>query len=100
MKEMVETKLESLANELLFDIFERLTVIDLLHAFHHLNSRFDTLLLKHFYGYNLDHSIFQRMTKLQNKFKCFLITIYHFLISCIYNHYLLVIFIPHQQWLE
>jgi hypothetical protein len=36
------------------DLFECLTAINLLHAFHHLNSRFDTLLFKHFYGYNLD----------------------------------------------
>jgi hypothetical protein len=51
---MAEAKLESLANELLLDIFEHLTAVNLLDAFHHLNSRFDTLLFIYFHGYNLD----------------------------------------------
>jgi len=41
---MAEAKLESLANELLLDIFPHLIAVNLLDAFHHLNSRFDTLL--------------------------------------------------------
>ncbi len=35
---MVEMKLEYLANELLMEIFEHLTAIDLFYAFYHLNS--------------------------------------------------------------
>jgi hypothetical protein len=46
--------LELLSNELLLDLFEFLTVIDLLHAFHGLNARFDTLLLVNFRAYHLD----------------------------------------------
>jgi len=54
MKKMVDMKLECLANELLMEIFEYLTAIDLLHTFHYLNSRFNTLLFKYFREYNLD----------------------------------------------
>ena len=36
---MTETKLESLPNELLLDIFKRLTAINLFDVFQHLNSR-------------------------------------------------------------
>jgi hypothetical protein len=54
MKKMVDMKLEYLANELLMEIFEYLTTIDLLHIFHYHNSRFNTLLFKYFRGYNLD----------------------------------------------
>jgi hypothetical protein len=46
--------LESLANELLLDLFEFLSAVHLLRAFHGLNSRFDTLLLAHFGTYHLD----------------------------------------------
>jgi hypothetical protein len=35
-------KVESLANELLLNIFERSNAVDLLYAFHHLNYQFDT----------------------------------------------------------
>ncbi|CAF3603081.1 unnamed protein product [Rotaria sp. Silwood1] len=46
--------LESLANELLIDLFEFLSSAHLLHAFHGLNSRFDSLLLVHFHTHSLD----------------------------------------------
>ncbi|CAF2746096.1 unnamed protein product [Rotaria sp. Silwood2] len=46
--------LESLANELLIDIFEFLSCAHLLHAFHGLNARFDSLLLDHFRTHGLD----------------------------------------------
>ncbi|CAF2565363.1 unnamed protein product [Rotaria sp. Silwood2] len=45
---------ESLANELLIDLFEYLSPVHLLHAFHGLNSRFDSLLLGHFRTHGLD----------------------------------------------
>src|ERR1700722_3644762 len=46
--------LESLANELFIDLFEFLSSDHLLHAFHGLNSRFDSLLLGHFRTHGLD----------------------------------------------
>ena len=42
--EMKQMGLESLANELLHDIFEYLTTKEILRAFHNLNRRFNTLL--------------------------------------------------------
>ncbi|CAF1194459.1 unnamed protein product [Rotaria sordida] len=47
-------KLESLANELILELFEFFNAIQLLRAFHGLNSRFDTLLDVHFRAYSLD----------------------------------------------
>ncbi|CAF3986983.1 unnamed protein product [Rotaria sordida] len=46
--------LESLANELLIDLFEFLSSVHLLNAFHDLNSRIDSLLLIHFRTHGLD----------------------------------------------
>jgi hypothetical protein len=46
--------LESLANELLLDLFEYLPAVQLLRAFHGLNARFDNLILIHFRTYRLD----------------------------------------------
>jgi len=46
--------LESLANEMLLELFEFFDTVDLLHAFHGLNSRFDTLLFVHFRHFHLD----------------------------------------------
>jgi hypothetical protein len=46
--------LESLANELLLDLFEFLPVVHLFRAFYGLNSRFDTLLLIHYRNYCID----------------------------------------------
>jgi hypothetical protein len=40
--------LESLANELLFDLFDYFTLVDLFHSFNGLNNRFDKLLLEYF----------------------------------------------------
>ncbi|CAF3969829.1 unnamed protein product [Adineta steineri] len=47
-------RFESLANELLLEIFEYFDVFDLLRAFDGLNSRFNTLLYEHFRAYYLD----------------------------------------------
>ena len=44
----MKMNLESLANELLLDIFEFLNNRHLLHAFYNLNHRFNNLLLTHF----------------------------------------------------
>jgi hypothetical protein len=46
--------LESLANELLLDIFEYLPAVPLLRSFHGLNARFDKLIFTHFRTYRLD----------------------------------------------
>jgi hypothetical protein len=46
--------IESLANELLLDIFEYLSIGDLLRVFHHLNLRFNVLLSQHFQQHGLD----------------------------------------------
>ncbi|CAF2522002.1 unnamed protein product [Rotaria sp. Silwood2] len=46
--------LESLANELILELFELFNDIQLLRAFRGLNSRFDTLLDVHFREYSLD----------------------------------------------
>jgi len=46
--------LESLSNELFIDLFELLNAVDLLRAFHGLNTRFDSLLFKHFRTYRVD----------------------------------------------
>jgi len=46
--------LESLCNELLIDLFELLNAVDLLRAFHGLNTRFNSLLFKHFRTYRVD----------------------------------------------
>jgi len=51
---------ESLANELLLDVFEYFNAIHLFRAFHGLNSRIDKLLLIHFHDYNVD---FQSVSK-------------------------------------
>ncbi|CAF3929128.1 unnamed protein product [Rotaria magnacalcarata] len=40
--------LERLANELLFDVFEYLSCVDLFHAFNELNCRFNSLLIEYF----------------------------------------------------
>ncbi|CAF1439078.1 unnamed protein product [Adineta steineri] len=45
---------ETLANELLLDIFEYLSAVDLLRAFHQLNKRFNNLLFIHYKTYHLD----------------------------------------------
>jgi hypothetical protein len=48
-------KLESLAKEILLDVFEYLDFIHLLRGFHNLNSRFDTLLHDvHYQSFHLD----------------------------------------------
>ncbi|CAF3967920.1 unnamed protein product [Adineta steineri] len=52
--------LESLANELLLDIFQYLSSANLLHAFYNLKNRFNSLLLRHFQNYDLD---FQSISK-------------------------------------
>ncbi len=46
--------IESLANELLLDLFEFIGVTDLLRAFHGLNCRFDHFLFIHFRAYCFD----------------------------------------------
>lgn len=46
--------LESLANEMLLELFEVFHTVELLHAFYGLNSRFKTLLLVHFHRFHLD----------------------------------------------
>ena len=46
--------LERLANELFLELFKYLTSVHLLHAFSHLNYRFDTLLIIHFKSHSLD----------------------------------------------
>jgi hypothetical protein len=46
--------LESLANELLFDIFEYFPAVQLLRAFHGLNIHFDNLIFTHFRKHRLD----------------------------------------------
>ncbi len=51
---MNKMKLESLSNELFIDLFELLNAVDLLRAFHGLNTRFDYLLFKHFRTYRVD----------------------------------------------
>lgn len=45
---------ESLPNEFFFDLFEYFDAVSQLRAFSGLNSRFDTLLYKHFRAYHLD----------------------------------------------
>ncbi len=47
-------KFEELPNELLFNIFEFLNIIDLFHAFHGLNYRLDKLLFNDQQKYHLD----------------------------------------------
>ena len=46
--------IESLANELLLDLFEYISSVDLLHAFYGLNNRFDKLLHDHLQTHSLD----------------------------------------------
>lgn len=46
--------LESLANELLIDLFKYLSTADCLHAFYGLNTRFNSLILDHFRSQGLD----------------------------------------------
>jgi hypothetical protein len=46
--------MESLANELLLDIFEYFNSIELIHLFHQLNNRFNQLLYQHFRKCPLD----------------------------------------------
>jgi hypothetical protein len=50
----IMTNLESLANGLLLDLFEYLSTVHLLNAFHGVNYRFTTLLTKYFCEYHLD----------------------------------------------
>ncbi|CAF4256387.1 unnamed protein product, partial [Adineta steineri] len=52
--------LESLANELLLDLFQYLSSANLLDTFYNLNNRFNSLLLHHFQNYDLD---FQSISK-------------------------------------
>ncbi|CAF1548940.1 unnamed protein product, partial [Adineta steineri] len=52
--------LETLANELLLDIFEYLPTVYLLRTFHNLNTRFNNLIFEHFRNYRLD---FREATK-------------------------------------
>jgi hypothetical protein len=59
-KDEMTMNLESLANELLLDLFEYFSTFHLLRAFHDLNSRFDTLLCVQFRAYHLD---FRSMSK-------------------------------------
>ncbi|CAF1017227.1 unnamed protein product [Rotaria sp. Silwood1] len=47
-------KLESLANEILLDLFEFINGVQLFRAFFDLNSRFNQLLIVHFQRYNID----------------------------------------------
>ncbi|CAF1571197.1 unnamed protein product [Adineta ricciae] len=49
--------LESLANELLLDIFECINAIDLFRAFYGLNTRFNELLLVHARTYHVDFQL-------------------------------------------
>jgi hypothetical protein len=51
---------ESLANELLLEVFEYFSIIDLFRAFRYLNSRFNQLLFIHYRNYHLD---FRSLTK-------------------------------------
>lgn len=53
-------QLESLANEVLVEVFEYFNTIDLFRAFHGLNTRFDQLLFNHFLHYNVN---FQSVSK-------------------------------------
>jgi hypothetical protein len=46
--------MEYFANELLLDLFEYLSTVDLLRAFYNLNIRFNTLLFRHFQSFSLD----------------------------------------------
>lgn len=55
-----EIDLECLANELLLDLFEYLSSIDLLRAFYALNTRFNDLILLHFQRHALN---FQSISK-------------------------------------
>ncbi|CAF1037572.1 unnamed protein product [Rotaria sordida] len=57
---MNKTTLESLSNELFIDLFELFNAVDLLRAFHGLNTRFNSLLLTYFRNYRVDfRSIFK-----------------------------------------
>jgi hypothetical protein len=58
---------ESLPNELLFELFEYLSVTDRFRAFIGLNDRFDTLLFKPFHEYCLD---FRSLSKRDFDFVC------------------------------
>ena len=49
-----EMHLESLANEVLLDIFESLSVVDLLYGFYALNSRLNRLISEHLRSFGLD----------------------------------------------
>ncbi|CAF1265183.1 unnamed protein product [Adineta steineri] len=51
---------ETLANELLLDIFEYLPAVYLLRTFHNLNTRLNNLIFEHFQNYRLD---FREATK-------------------------------------
>ncbi|CAF3901059.1 unnamed protein product [Rotaria magnacalcarata] len=53
-KNSTTTKLEALANELLFTLFEYLSTVHLVNAFHGLNARIDALLVVHCRTYYLD----------------------------------------------
>ncbi|CAF3229105.1 unnamed protein product [Rotaria socialis] len=53
-KNSTTTKLEALANELLFSLFEYLSTVHLVNAFHGLNDRIDALLVVHCRTYYLD----------------------------------------------
>jgi hypothetical protein len=51
------TNLEALANELLLGLFEYLSPVHLLYAFHGLNSRFERLLFAHLRACHLDFQL-------------------------------------------
>jgi hypothetical protein len=51
---MTKMNLESLANEILLDLFEFFHTVDVFHIFHGLNSRFNTLLFVHYRRFHLD----------------------------------------------
>ncbi|CAF4461561.1 unnamed protein product [Rotaria sp. Silwood2] len=53
--------LEKLANELLFDIFEYLSIVDLFHGFHGLNCRIDNIIIE--YIRNSKHIDFRLILK-------------------------------------
>ncbi|CAF1288520.1 unnamed protein product, partial [Adineta ricciae] len=64
---MYTMNFEQLANELLLDIFEYLSAVDILRAFNQLNTRFDTLLLTHSKTYHLH---FRSVSKHDFRFFC------------------------------
>ena len=64
--------LELLANELLFDLFDYMSDVDLFHSFNGLNNRFDNLLLDY---YQNKKSFDFRLILKEDLFKIFLLYI-------------------------